>query len=337
MKKCALFLAVLLLSLSLTGCTASTEQTMSFSAMDTVITVKLYGMDFESANTAFSECRNILTELEALWSATIPNSDFCRINEAAAGEILLDFRTIALLRLASEVQTETDGAFDISLAAVSALWKRCETENRLPAAEELTELLSHSGNGTWELSDRGIVKTDPSLCLDAGGIGKGAAADALLAYLKTTSATGGMISFGSNVVCFGQKTNGSAFRIAVKDPKDPGSYAGIVTLSADTSLSVSGDYERYVEIDGTRYHHILDPMTGYSCNSGLSSVAILCESGALADALSTACMVLGYDAAMELQHSQTYRFEAIFLFSDGSVRITDGLRECWSATGSDLS
>ena len=96
-------------------------------------------------------------------------------------------------------------------------------------------------------------------------------------------------------------------------------------MPAGTVLSVSGDYERYVTIQGKRYHHILDPANGYPADTGLASVAVLAKDGALADALSTALLVMGEDAAMALYESGVLEFEAIFADAAGGVRYTDGL------------
>lgn len=162
--------------------------------------------------------------------------------------------------------------------------------------------------------------------MDLGGIGKGAAISKLIEYLKTTDIPGGVVSFGSNVAVFGEKRDGSDYRIALRDPFKEGEYAGVLTLSADDVLSVSGDYERYYTINGEKYHHILDPKTGYPAQSGLSSVAVVCSDGALADALSTALFVMGEDAAQELYSAKVFDFEAIFIATDGTLTQTDGMK-----------
>lgn len=331
MRKTAFVLALLLCVLSFGGCADRDGHSSSFFMMDTVITVTLYGMDDETSQDTFAQCRAILNELESLWSRTVSESDISRFNAAEKEEINLDARTVSILRLAREVQSHTDGAFDITLASLCELWESCGEGNRLPTDTKLAELLSHTGADKWSLSDSGTRKLDEHTKLDLGGIGKGAAADALLAYLKTTDASGGMVSFGSNVAVFGKKTDGENFRIAVKDPRDTDRYAGVLSLSEGNALSVSGDYERFVKIGGKRYHHIIDPKTGYPSNSGLSSVAIVCDSGSLADALSTACLVMGYEKTMELYAKDVYDFEAVFVFSDGTVRVSDGLTSQWSA------
>ena len=135
-----------------------------------------------------------------------------------------------------------------------------------------------------------------------------------------------MISFGSNVAVVGKKPEGDAFRVAVKNPIDGHDYAKVLEMSEGQVLSVSGDYERYYTIDGEKYHHIIDPQTGYPAKNGLCSVAVICEDGALADALSTALFVMGETKSRELYASGAYDFEAIFITSYGIVSTTDGLK-----------
>ena len=139
--------------------------------------------------------------------------------------------------------------------------------------------------------------------------------------------SGGLVSFGSNVAVFGKKPDGSDFRIGLRDPHDRTDYAGALTLKTGEILSVSGDYERYYTVNGEQYHHILDPKTGYPADTGLSTVAVVCSDGALADALSTALFVMGEEEAIALYNAQIYRFEAIFIRSDGSIRVTSGLQK----------
>ena len=125
----------------------------------------------------------------------------------------------------------------------------------------------------------------------------------------------------------GKNSDGSDWRIAVKDPGDTESYLGIVSAS-DAFIVTSGVYERYFEENGVRYHHILDPKTGCPAESGLVSVTVMCKNGAWADALSTACFVLGTDGALALRDdlaAQGTNFELIFVTDDGRVLYTGGL------------
>ena len=228
-----------------------------------------------------------------------------------------------------------DRAFDPTLAPVLDAWGFTKDERRVPSAEELKELLSHTGCGKVALektADGWTVTLLDGAQLDLGGIAKGYAADLLRAQLEKEGVTSATLDLGGDVFVMGRKTDGSDWRIAVKDPADTESYLGIVS-AADKFIVTSGVYERYFEENGVRYHHILDPKTGCPAESGLVSVTVLCENGAWADALSTACFVLGPDGALALRDDladQGTDFELILVTDDGRVLYTDGLADAFT-------
>lgn len=318
--------ALALILLSLPSCTGGQKHTASFFLMDTVVTVTLYTKDDDLAQKELAECEALLGELDALWSRHIPESDIARLNASSNGIPELDPRTVNLLRQAQEIAASTGGAFDVTLAPLSDLWQTCGTENRMPTEEELTALLALTGTDCLEFTETGVRKPE-GMHLDLGAIAKGAAISVLAETLSASGIPGGLISFGSNVAVFGSKPDGSPYRIALRDPKDANGTVGTLTLPAGSVLSVSGDYERYVTINGKPYHHILNPATGYPASSGLSSVSVVCTDGALADALSTALLVMGYDGAMAYYANGDYTFEAIFVTSDREVLTTPGMTD----------
>ena len=163
---------------------------------------------------------------------------------------------------------------------------------------------------------------------NTGATGKGIGCDVVSDFLKTQKDVSGMILNlgGSSVMTYGEKPDGSSWKVALTDPRDTeGDYLGAITLDANQFLSTSGDYEKYFIEDGIRYHHILDPKTGYPVQNGLTSVTIVCDQGYLADGLSTACFVLGLDAAKPLL--EKYDAEAVFVDEDKNVYVTSGLMD----------
>ncbi len=317
-----LTLAVLLLSFG--GCAASDKQSATFFLMGTPVTLTLYTADADEAQRIFVEAKAILDELDALWAMQKETSEVSRFN--ASEEFLdLDARTAALIAEALEISQATEGAFDITVAPLTALWQTCGEANRLPG-EKLEAVLSSVGYQRLVLVGNRLQKDIPAVQIDLGGIGKGAAIGILLEYLSACNASGGMISFGSNVAVFGEKSNRDAYRIALRDPQNAAGTVGTLTMQAGEILSVSGDYERFVTIEGVRYHHLYDPATGYPAETGLASVAVITRDGAVADALSTALFVMGYDRAMELYRNGIFSFEAIFVDHDNRITVTDGLQ-----------
>ena len=149
-----------------------------------------------------------------------------------------------------------------------------------------------------------------------------------ISFLEKEKEVSGMILNlgGSSVMSYGSKPDGSAWQVAVTDPRDTeGDYLGVVTLNGTEFLSTSGDYEKYFIEDGVRYHHILDPATGYPARSGLTSVTVVCDDGLNADGLSTACFVLGKEKAEELL--KKYNADGLFVDDSDHVWMTEGMKE----------
>ncbi len=316
---------LLLLLLPLPACSPSPYSEQLY-GMDTLVRVTLYGVGAEKGADILNECRRMLTEWEARWSAYREESLIAEFNRSETGGQNLDTRTEQWLRTAMAVSEATEGAFDLTVAPLITLWSRCEEEGRLPSSEELASSKALCDSTGWSIENGTLIKHRAAIQLDPGGVAKGAAISALLEYLKTTDATGGLVSFGSNVAVFGVKPDGEPFRVAIRNPKNASESVGRLPLGDGEILSVSGDYERFFTIGETRYHHILDPHTGYPSDSGLSSVAVICSDGALADALSTALLVMGEHRAVELYTRGAFEFEYILIASDGATVVSDGLR-----------
>ena len=194
-------------------------------------------------------------------------------------------------------------------------------------AIEVDELLKDVGYGKVSL-DGDKVTLEKGATLDLGATGKGIGCDVVSDFLKTQTDVSGMILNlgGSSVMAYGEKPDGSDWKVALTDPRDPeGDYLGAITLNDGEFLSTSGDYEKYFIEDGKRYHHILDPKTGYPVWNGLDSVTVICDSGLFADGLSTACFVLGMDDALKLL--EKYNADAVFVDEDKNIYLTSGMKE----------
>ena len=337
MKRQLAALLLLLFAFSLSGCgeKAAESETRTVYAMDTVMNLTVYG---ENAAAALESAEKELHTLdEAVLSRTAEGSELYALN-ASNGETVecgADDILPALIETALTISDATDGAFDPTLAPVLDAWGFTKDEHRVPSADALKELLSHTGCGKVALektADGWTVTLLDGAQLDLGGIAKGYAADLLRAQLEKEGVTSATLDLGGDVFVMGRKTDGSDWRIAVKDPADTESYLGVVS-AADKFIVTSGVYERYFEENGVRYHHILDPKTGCPAESGLVSVTVLCENGAWADALSTACFVLGPDGALALRDDladQGTDFELILVTDDGRVLYTDGLADAFT-------
>lgn len=329
----ALLLTIFALSLTACGETAAESETRTVYAMDTVMNLTVYG---ENAAAALESAEKELHTLdEAVLSRTAEGSELYALN-ASNGETVecgADDILPALIETALTISDATDGAFDPTLAPVLDAWGFTKDERRVPSADELKELLSHTGCGKVALektADGWTVTLLDGAQLDLGGIAKGYAGDAVRTVLAELNVTSAVIDLGGDVGLLGAKPDGSDWRVAVKDPADPSKFLGVLT-AADTFVVTSGIYERGFEENGMRYHHIIDPKTGKPAESGLVSVTVVCGDGAWADALSTACFVLGEAGSLALRDTlaaeKNLRIELILVTDDGHVRYTAGLAE----------
>lgn len=163
--------------------------------------------------------------------------------------------------------------------------------------------------------------------LDLGAVGKGIACDVAQNYLKQQKeVSGAVIAVGGSILLYGSKADGSNWNVAVQNPRGKdGEAMGVLSLSGTTNVSTSGDYEKYFMQNGKRYHHILDPSTGYPAESSLISVTVVSDNGLLSDGLSTACFVLGKEKGERLL--ETYGAEGVFIDQNKKVTVTKGLKD----------
>ena len=171
------------------------------------------------------------------------------------------------------------------------------------------------------------IYVEDQCTLDLGAVGKGIACDVAQNYLKQQKEiSGAVIAVGGSILLYGSKPDGTNWNVAVQNPRgQDGEAMGVLSLSGTTSVSTSGDYEKYFMQDGKRYHHILDPSTGYPADSGLISVTVVSDNGLLSDGLSTACFVLGKEKGQKLL--ETYGAEGIFIDQNKKVTVTKGLKD----------
>lgn len=205
------------------------------------------------------------------------------------------------------------------------------TDKKISSTNEDTEntTVENKKTGSVNNTAEGVssIYIEDKCTLDLGAVGKGIACDVVQDYLKKQKeVSGAVIAVGGSILLYGDKTDGSTWNVAVQDPRgQDGEAMGVLSLAGTTNVSTSGDYEKYFMQDGKRYHHILDPSTGYPAESGLISVTVVSDSGLLSDGLSTACFVLGKEKGEKLLES--YGAEGIFIDQDKKVTVTKGLQD----------
>ena len=323
-----IFALLLPLVLLLSGCAREPEEYRDtvFFAMDTYITVRLARADVtdEQLGEVSGECERIVRELESVLSAHDPDSELCALNHSGEEFTEISDTLEDVLTTAYDISERTNGAFDFTAGGLAELWN-ITGGGPVPEKKDIDAVLAHTGYDRITLDEKRntVMRPDPDVRLDLGGIGKGAAADRLIRYLETTDIPYGLVSVGGTIGVFGDKPDGTPYKIGIRDPDDPGGVVGYFLID-EGFVAVSGDYERYFEKDGVRYHHIFDPSTGYPAGSGLRSTAVHSLNGAQADALSTALFVMGADASLDL-YETCGGFEAV-LVSDGGITQTAGAR-----------
>lgn len=331
-RRCVL--ALLLAALLLTGCApggapeptaapvespAERRSGVGF-YFDTVVTVTLYGAPEGLMDEIWAEC----ARYEALLSKTVEGSDVDRVNKAQGQPVAVDPETWEILRRAKEISAMTGGAFSVTIAPLTALWDFTGGTQRMPNEDELRAALPLVNDELLTLGDDGTVTLPAGMEIDLGGIAKGYIAD-MVARLVRDRVEGAVLSFGGNVYAVGHKAEGAPFNVGIRDPEGEADSSIALLSITDTSVVTSGVYERFFEKDGVTYHHILDPKTGISARSDLSSATIVCESSMTADALATACIVLGRDKALTLLEENG--FDGMLIDTDRAVTVTAGLSE----------
>lgn len=347
MKRPVLFALPLVLLLS--GCAApadpdTAQESIQVIAMDTAMLITTYG---ERSVSAAYAAEDVIRDLDAKLSRTNEDSEVSRLNRAAGEEAEVGRDLYFLLAAASSFSAETEGAFDITIAPVASAWGFAGDQFRTPSQEELDALL--------ELVDYGEVRCPPSpgtsgrltaalgpgQSIDLGGVAKGYAAGKLVEVLREYDIPRANISLGGNVLAWGDRPDGTPWRVGIQDPARPDdktAFAGILELT-DAFAVTSGGYQRYFERDGKRYHHILDPATGYPADNGLASVTVTAPvgspeqwNGAMCDAYSTALFVMGEERALDFWRDHKNDFELVLVTEDGRVVVTEGLADRFTPT-----
>lgn len=291
---------------------------------DTVITITLYESD---SKALFQGCFDLAEKYEALFSRTREGSDVWNINHSQGQPVTVNPETFFLIQTALSYCESSQGAFDITIGALSDVWDFTSDTARLPDEAAIASALSTIDYHSLQLDSKHttVTLTNPDARLDLGGIAKGYIADAMKEYLLSKRITRGIINLGGNVLCVGPKSEQNQdYTIAIQKPfSDDGSPIASVKLT-DQSVVTSGTYQRYFEKDGTLYHHILDPATGYPCKNGLVSVTIISDSSVDGDALSTTCFLLGIEKGMAYAESLDH-VEAVFITENNDILHTSGI------------
>ncbi len=304
------------------SCTQKYEQNTYF-ALDTYIMTNLP----PDKDSGLSDCINAL---EKKLSKTHEGGELYNLNSGI--EQTVSEELYELIERSVQISESTGGAFDVTLGNVTSLWDFKSEKATVPDDESVKNALTSSGYEKLKLQDGKIILN--SAKIDLGGIAKGYIAQKCVEYLHGQNVHTGFISLGGNIAVVGAKSNGEKWNIALKDPLNTNKTVG--QLKADSGyISVSGDYERYFEYDGKRYHHIIDPKNGMPADNGIASVMVYSDDGALSDALSTALFVMGLEQALEFYEKNIFDYDAIIITKERYIYVSDGIEDVFTLTSDE--
>ncbi len=301
----------------------------SFESMSTRIDVSIAGASEADAQADVAAVRAIFEGVEARMNEWRPDAPLGRVNAAAgsAEPVAVPRDLLVVVRRGLEIGELTGGAFDITWAAMWGLWDFKAAKPRPPASDEVARRLKLIGfrRVQVDVAASTVRLPEAGMKIGLGGIAKGRALDESAAALRARGRRSFLLSAGGQVYAGGDK-GGRPWRVGVRDPRGgPDDWFAFIDVT-DKSVSTSGDYERYfIGADGVRYHHIIDPATGQPSRTGVRSATVVSGDATLADALSTALMIVPPREGLKL--AQWHRdLEALLVLDDGTVLATPGLK-----------
>ena len=301
-KKLSFFLAFLMI-LSMAGCTAGQPEepphvSKSNFMLDTYIEITLYDWtDASTIDLAFDEIRR----LESLLSVEQTGSDLDRLAKAAGEEwVEISPETEEVLRLSKEYAALSEGYFDVTTGPLVSLWNIHNEQGHYPSQAELEQVLPLIDSDDLLVKEGHAFLARKGMVANLGAIAKGYIADQVKELLVAQGVEHAVLNLGRNILLIGDKQEGTAFTIGIQDPNEEEGVLADVVSATGKSIVTSGIDERYFTYQGKKYHHILDPYTGFPADTGLASVTILSDTSAQGDALSTTCFLLGIEKGMAL-------------------------------------
>ena len=304
-------------------------------AMDTYMEFTAYGKNSEKAVDAAIE---EVQKLDAMLSAENSKSEVYALNEQ--GNLQATDDLAELILRGKEIYQETDGLFDDTIYPVMKLWGFPTGNYHVPTAAEVQKKLALVDENKVEIQTRdsdekgrdskekaNFVTLGADQQIDFGGIAKGYTGQKLAELFQEYGVSSALVSLGGNIQAIGTKPDGSSWKVGIRDPKGgQQDYIGVLSVE-NQAVVTSGGYERYFEEDGETYIHIINPRTGYPADGDLLSVTIVSRDGTLADGMSTALYIMGYEKACQFWRQRREEFNVILVTDDGKIHISENLKE----------
>lgn len=337
-KKPLAIITAMILFISVVGCTKK-EQDELFSRteliMGTVVKLTLYeGGSEEILDKAFERVK----EIEDLVSVNKEGTEIDKLNKnAGIKPMKLSDTSYEIIDKGLEYSEISKGGYDLTIGALVKLWSIGLPEAKVPSQEEIDTAIKKIGYSKVKINaeTKEVFLSEEGMMLDLGSIAKGYAADEVAEVLKEEGVESAIIDLGGNIFALGSKEGNKNWKIGIQNPFDNrGSIVGTIEISNKTVVT-SGVYERYIEKDGVKYHHILNPKTGYPYDTEIQGISIIADKSIDGDALSTLVFTKGIDEGLELVN-RLDGIDAIFINNKKEVYISEGLRKNFKITNDEF-
>ena len=323
MNKYLLFFPVLFLSVQ-----ASAQQTYTktLKLMGSRFDISVVAADSGQGNQYIEMAINEINRIEQIISSWDPNTQTAAINRnAGIRPVPVNPELFGLIERSIAISKLTDGAFDISYAAMDKIWKFDGSMKEMPSKETIKASVSKVGyqNIILDKKHTTVFLKYPGMKIGFGAIGKGYAADKAKALLMKAGVSAGIINASGDMNAWGKQPDGKDWEIGITNPLNKNKVFGLFPLSQGAVVT-SGSYEKYVTFNGKRYAHIIDPRTGYPA-SGIISATVFAPKAELADALATSVFVMGIDVGLD-RLSQLPGVNCIIIDENGKIHTTKNIQ-----------
>ena len=356
---CAVLVCPMLL---LTGCqngtgTATGNDPISISSikLNTAVQITIYDSQDKSL---LDDCLDLCDKYELIFSRTNEESELYKLNHRKEMDTVADAFSssssaettdqtdtqvtpylisstantwhiskdlAALLSRGLTITRESNGAFDIAIAPLTSLWDFTAENPKVPDDADIQRALPLCSSDDVTIDGQDITLPSDDIQFDVGAIAKGYIADRLKDFLVKKGVNSAIINLGGNVLCIGEKPDGTPFKVGIQKPFADRNETEAVMDITEKSVVSSGIYERCFKQDGKLYHHILNPKTGYPYDNGLISVTIVSDKSVDGDALSTTCFALGLEEG--LKFAEKKGVQAVFITDNYELHYTDGFQD----------
>lgn len=293
--------------------------------MGTLVLISAVALTKELAHASIEAGFHEIKRLEQLLSTWIQTSELSQVNEAAGREpVVVSAETSELVLRSLDIAGLTGGGFNIAIGPAVEAWSVTERQ-RIPSGDELRALKPLVDWSAIQVNRQAhtIFLPKPGMRIDVGGIGKGYTADRAAEAMKKAGAQGGVVALSGDIKTFGDLPGMKGFPVGIRHPRQEGALIATIDLKNE-AISTAGDYERYFEQDGIRYHHILDSQSLEPARA-CQSVTVIAAEGTVADGLDTGIFVLGPEEGMALVE-QLPDVEAVIIDGQGRMTVSSGLR-----------